>query len=134
MKVYVASNRENIDNVRRLQSVVRDAGHEVIFDWTGSEGKVLTHQESWYDTANSREKGKEISEKEINACIEADLIIVICPEAGKGLGCWIELGAGLAAGTRIWIINPARDVVFWQHPLVTRFDTLDEVEAELLLC
>ena len=50
------------------------------------------------------------------------MTILLFPPMGGGLGCWIEMGATLTSGGEVWVIEPGRDSVFWQHPNVTRFD------------
>ena len=77
-----------------MQELVRRAGWAITFDWTGAEGEIRTDG-SW-DSAS--EKGADIAEREIQACRDADLTILLFPPQGGGLGCWIEMGATLASG------------------------------------
>lgn len=126
-RVYVAGSTRDVENVNAVQSVARAFGCEITFDWTGAEGEIRTDG-SW-DTA--AEKGAEIATREIAACVDADLVILLSPPNGGGLGCWIEMGAALASGAEVWVVDPRRDSVFWQHPAVTRLPDVADVAIRL---
>lgn len=126
-KVYVAGSTGEIDRVNLVQHLVSEAGNEITFDWTGAEGTIITDG-SWDSHSVI---GSKVSSREIKACQDADLTIVVSPKNKPGLGCWIEMGATLASGGQVWVIDPQRDSVFWQHPNVTRFDTINDVESAL---
>ena len=121
MRVYVAGSTSDVKRVNVVQRHVRAVGWTITFDWTGAEGEIRTDG-SW-DTVP--ERGATIAVREIESCRIADLTIVLCPPAG--LGCWIEMGATLATGGAVWVVEPHRDSVFWQHPNVRRFGTLGAV-------
>lgn len=124
-RVYVAGSRHDIERVNSVQALVRDVGWEIVFDWTGAEGEVRTDA-SW-DAAP--EKGAAIALHEIEAAKSAELLILVFPQTRNGLGCWIEMGATLASGGEVWVVEPGRDSVFWQHPRVRRFSCLESLEA-----
>ena len=126
-RVYVAGSTRDVERINAVQRLVRGAGWEITFDWTGAEGEIRTDG-SW-DTAS--EKGAEIAMREIEACRSADLTILLFPPKGGGLGCWIEMGATLAAGGEVWIVEPGRDSVFWQHPRVRRFEGIYAMALEM---
>lgn len=42
MRVYVAGRTTDIERVRSVIAAVEKAGHEITFDWTGSEGEIRT--------------------------------------------------------------------------------------------
>lgn len=114
MNVYVAGSTKDVERVNAVQSLVREVGHQITFDWTSKEGEIRSDG----DWDQHPIQGARISLLEIQACQEADLTIVLCPE--KGLGCWIELGATLASGNKVWLVDSKRDSVFWQHPHVRK--------------
>lgn len=120
MRVYVAGSTRDVERVNGIQDAVRASGHEITFDWTGAEGEIRTDG-SW-DTAP--EAGARIAQREVEASRAADLTILLYPPGGGGLGCWIEMGATLAGGGEVWVVEPARDSVFWQHPNVTIFSSV----------
>jgi hypothetical protein len=122
MRVYVAGSTREVERVNHVQALVLAAGWAITFDWTGPEGEI---RDSGWDAA--AEKGALISSREIEACKTADLTIVLCPPAG--LGCWIEMGASLAAGGEVWVVDPVRDSVFWQHPQVQRMSLAECEQA-----
>lgn len=125
--VYVAGSTSDVERINYVQGLVRGAGWGITFDWTGAEGEIRTDG-SW-DTVP--DKGAEIASREIDACRRADLTILLFPPKGGGLGCWIEMGATLAAGGEVWVVEPGRDSVFWQHPKVRRFRSIEALSAAL---
>lgn len=127
MRIYVAGSTRDIERVKGVHDVVRAFGHEITFDWTGAEGEIRTDG-SW-DSAS--EAGARIAVREVEASYTADLTILLYPPSGGGLGCWIEMGATLAGGGEVWVVEPARDSVFWQHPCVRRFGSTRELMAAL---
>lgn len=126
-RVYVAGSTRDVERANAVQDIARAFGCEITFDWTGAEGEIRTDG-SW-DTVP--ERGAAIAAREISACQAADLIILLFPPTGGGLGCWIEMGAGLATGAEVWVVGPQRDSVFWQHPQVTRLDDVGDVAVRL---
>lgn len=115
MKVYVAGSTRDIERVQMVQGWARSAGDTITFDWIGAEGEIRT------------EAGARIAQRKVQACVEADLLILLFPPNGGGLGCWIEMGAALASGADVWVVEPQRDSVFWQHPLVRRFSRIQDL-------
>lgn len=128
MKVYVAGSTKEVERVKKTQDIIRKKGWTITFDWTGADGEIRTDG-SWDENSP---KGEDISLKEIKACKEADLIILLAPKVSSGLGCWIEVGAGLASGTKVWVVEPMKDSVFWQHPQVARIASDDELHTRLI--
>lgn len=135
--VYVAGSTRDTGRVNLVQNMVRALGWTITFDWTGPEGEIRNPRGGadfenmaggW---AEAPEKGAEISLREIRACRDADLTILLFPPQGGGLGCWIEMGATLASGGEVWVVEPGRDSVFWMHPNVRLFPRLSDVAAEL---
>lgn len=127
MNIYVGGSTRDVERVKGVQDFARAIGHSITFDWTGAEGKIRTDG-SW-DSAS--QAGARIAQREINACQAADLMILLFPPQGGGLGCWIEMGATLAGGGDVWVVEPGRDSVFWQHPRVQRFYSIRELMGSL---
>jgi nucleoside 2-deoxyribosyltransferase len=87
-RFYVASSFKNIDTVRYVSNELKNKGYIQTYDWTQNE------------RASTVEDLKEIGQKERNAVLEADFIIVLLP-AGKG--SHIEFGIALGQGKRIYL-------------------------------
>ena len=128
MRTYVAGSAKDMERVRFVQRLVCNHGGSVTFDWTGPEGMVRTQDQPWDEVP---EHGQRISQAEVQACLTCERLIIVCPPAGQGLGCWIELGVALGAGAQIWVLDPPRDSVFWQHPNVRRLRDLGELHQAL---
>lgn len=127
MMIYVAGSTKDVFRVKVVQRMARRLGHSITFDWTGAEGEVRGDG-SWPDHPI---RGSEISRREIAACCEADVTIRLCLPNSDSIGGWIEAGATLGAGGELWVVQPPRDSVFWQHPRVHMFDELLELQHEL---
>lgn len=121
-KFYVASSFKNVDTVRYVSKELINKGYFQTYDWTKNE------------RASTIEDLKEIGERERNAVMEADLIIVLLP-AGKG--SHIEFGIALGQGKRIYLYSPNDEVnrfettsTFYHLPKVKKCNgTIDELIA-----
>ncbi|KAB2331719.1 group-specific protein [Bacillus mesophilum] len=94
-RFYVASSFKNIDTVRYVSNELKNKGYIQTYDWTQNE-RVSTVEDL-----------KEIGQKERNAVLEADFIIVLLP-AGKG--SHIEFGIALGQGKRIYLYSQDDEV------------------------
>ncbi|WP_064090932.1 TIR domain-containing protein [Rossellomorea aquimaris] len=120
MKFYVASSFKNIELVRYVSEQLKNRGHIHTYDWTMNE------------RATTFDALKEIGQKEKEAVIEADVIIVLFP-AGKG--SHIELGIAIGHGKRIYLYSPEEEVnniettsTFYHLPEVEKCcGTIDEL-------
>jgi len=120
MKFYVASSFKNIDQVRYVSEKLKDKGFIHTYDWTQNE------------RASTFEDLEEIGQKEKNAVIDADFIVILLP-AGKG--SHIELGIALGQGKMIYLYSPNEEVnnfaetsTFYHLPEVEKcFGTIDEL-------
>ncbi|MCM3402832.1 nucleoside 2-deoxyribosyltransferase [Cytobacillus oceanisediminis] len=120
MKFYIASSFKNIDKVRYVSKKLKDKGFIHTYDWTINENvKALKDL-------------KTIGQKEKNAVIEADFVIVLLP-AGKG--SHIELGIAIGHGKKIYLYSPNNEVdnlettsTFYHLPNIEKcFGTIDEL-------
>jgi hypothetical protein len=91
MKFYVASSFKNIEIVRDVVRRLCNKGHIQTYDWT--ENKDVT----------TFVQLRDIGQKEKEAVIESDCIIVVFP-AGKG--SHVELGIALGMGKKIYLYSP----------------------------
>ncbi len=95
MKFYVASSLNNIETVRYVSEKLKSKGFIHTYDWTQNE-RVSTINQL-----------KEIGQKEKDAIIEADFIVVLLP-AGKG--SHIEFGIALGQGKKIYLYSLNEEV------------------------
>ncbi|RDY72595.1 group-specific protein [Halobacillus trueperi] len=95
VKFYVASSFKNKDHVRYVSEQLRNQGYIHTYDWTVNE------------RASSLKELREIGQKEKEAVMEADVLIVILP-AGKG--SHIEYGIALGLGKTIYLYSEDEQV------------------------
>lgn len=120
MKFYIASSFKNIDKVRYVSKMLDGKGFIHTYDWTLNEN-VTTLEEL-----------KVIGQKETNAVIEADIVIVLLP-AGKG--SHVELGIAIGNSKKIYLYSSSNEVdnlettsTFYQLPEIYKcIGTLDEL-------
>ncbi|MEK4760731.1 group-specific protein [Viridibacillus sp. FSL E2-0187] len=120
MKFYIASSLKNIDQVRYVSKRLKNKGFIHTYDWTVNEN-VTTLEEL-----------KVIGQKEKNAVIEADFVVVLLP-AGKG--SHIELGIAMGNDKKIYLYSPNKEVdkiettsTFYHLPEIEKcFGTIDEL-------
>lgn len=89
-KFYVASSFNNKDKVRYVSNELINQGYIHTYDWTKNE------------RASTFQYLREIGQKEKEAVMEADFLIVLLP-AGKG--SHIEFGIALGQGKRIYLYS-----------------------------
>ncbi len=93
MKFYIASSLKNIEQVRILAELLKDAGWTHTYDWTRcSSDKEM-------DTDALRLMG----EKEYNGIKQADIVIVLTPQ---GKGTHTEYGMAIALDKKVYLCHP----------------------------
>jgi nucleoside 2-deoxyribosyltransferase len=120
MKFYIASSFKNIDKVRYVSEILKEKGYIHTYDWTLNKN-ITTLEEI-----------KEIGQKETNAVIEADFVVVLLP-AGKG--SHVELGIAIGNSKKIYLYSSNNEVdnlettsTFYQLPEINKcIGTLDEL-------
>ncbi|MBK3493798.1 group-specific protein [Viridibacillus sp. YIM B01967] len=96
MKYYVASSFGNIHTVRLVASSLNEKGFVQTYDWTKNQ------------RANTLKDLMEIGEKEKQAVLDSDFLIVLNP-AGKG--SHIEFGIALGVGKPIYLYSEHTDIL-----------------------
>lgn len=120
MKFYIASSFKNIDKVRYVSERLKDKGFVHTYDWTLNEN------------ISTLEEIKMIGQKEKNAVIEADFVVILLP-AGKG--SHIELGIAIGNGKKIYLYSPNQEAdnlettsTFYHLPEIEKcIGTIDEL-------
>ncbi|MGM0852853.1 MAG: nucleoside 2-deoxyribosyltransferase [Bacillota bacterium] len=112
MYFYVASSFQNIKQVRDVSERLRRKGYIHTYDWTQNS------------RASTVEELKKIGEKEKQAIIESDVILVLLP---GGKGSHVELGIALGLKKRVILFSPHNEVNDFAQ--TTTFYHLPEVEV-----
>jgi nucleoside 2-deoxyribosyltransferase len=120
MKFYVASSLNNSEAVRTVSAKLKSKGFIHTYDWTQNERSLTIDQL------------REIGQKEKEAIIEADVVVVLLP-AGKG--SHIEFGIALGLGKKIYLYSLNEEVnnaettsTFYHLPEVEKcIGTIDEM-------
>lgn len=121
---YVAARWHDWELAREVQNILRTLGYRIPIDWTlAAELDILGDRAEKPDvTAWAR-----IAEEEIDAGPDADLLVVVCKDKMEdAIGCWLEAGAAMHARTKVHILGPPRNSVFWALPWVSTFADVDE--------
>lgn len=113
MLVYVAGRVSEIDRVRRVQQIVKDAGDHITFDWTQFETGVN-------DGTMSPQEARGIARMEFLGVQRCDLLILCWQDQGERsmLGALLETGMALGMGATVWVLDCDRRSVFWELPAV----------------
>ncbi|MGM0751558.1 MAG: nucleoside 2-deoxyribosyltransferase [Bacillota bacterium] len=112
MKFYIGSSFKNIDQVRDVSDRLKRKGYTHTYDWTQN------------NRASTVEELKQIGEKEMQAIIESDVILVLLP---GGKGSHVELGIALGLNKRVILFSPNNEVHDFAQ--TTTFYHLSEVEV-----
>jgi len=124
MKFYIAARTAKAVEVRKMRKILEEKGHRVSYDWTLEDVDIPRPY------GNHVDKVVPLAEKTLEGAKNADIFIIIGDSAGTGM--YVELGAALAAGKKVYAIEDHNDkTVFHFHPLVTRLNTFEDVLKEL---
>lgn len=106
MRIYVAGGFNNKRKVRAVMQKLRDAGHEIVGDWT-------IHK----STRNKHVLASEVM-ADWSAEMKADVVVIVWP--GR-FNTRVELGIALGSRKMVYIIGKpdySQDI-YPLHPLVT---------------
>lgn len=111
-KIYVAGSCGSIEDVRAAQRTLELAGHDITFDWTADANGIKDDWTRHSSQATKRAKRERVAVK------DADIVVLIAPPPGRGLGCFLEVGMALASRTPVLLWGHIRESVFWYLPEV----------------
>jgi hypothetical protein len=121
MKFFVSGKIGDEDNVKKAMQALRDAGHEITFDWT-----TIDHLRP-YDINSSA--SREAAIKESRGVLDADVLVIFAHE--RGVGMYVELGIAIGAGMPIRVVtNTESRTMFFHHPLVKKIGSFEEIIKE----
>jgi nucleoside 2-deoxyribosyltransferase len=117
MKLFIAGKVGKEEEARKVMEMVREAGHEITFDWTS-----IPHLRPY---EKNEEMSKNAAILEAQAASKCDALILLADE--KGVGMYVELGIALANGKPVFVIGgEGIPTMFLFHPLVQRVKTVRE--------
>lgn len=115
LKIYVAGKWQDRFEVRTIQTILRDAGHEITCDWTDHE----------YPTENVNEMLRHYATADIQGVKDADVVICVFIQKHHYRGALVEMGAALALDKPVFVLGHAEDsCIFMQHPNIRCFGYL----------
>ena len=121
MKFFVSGKVGEEDDAKKAIQVLREAGHEITFDWT-----TIEHLRP-YDLNSSA--SQEAAIKESRGVLDADVLVIIAHE--RGVGMYVELGIAIGAGIPVRVVtNTESRTMFFHHPLVKKVASFEEVIKE----
>lgn len=131
MKIFVSGQITDLENVRSVQNRIISEGHDITHDWTRNETgeKMLAGDEA--KLSNLVETGRR-ADLDIQGVVTADVYVACTDNKKPGKGMYVELGAALALNSvnntpRVCIIGALNHMsIFYFHPAVERFSTVDE--------
>lgn len=127
MKFYIASRVKNRELVKAYSDKLSNQGHETVSAWV-DENEIIPYE-------NNSGLARLRAIQCIKASSECDVFILISDENGAGM--YTELGAALLSSSlnnkpKIYVIGDYLNrSMFFFHPSVKRFMTLDEVIEDL---
>lgn len=125
MKFYVAGRTARINEIKAIIDELLSLGHEITHDWTISDDADLGRPYIDHLT-----KVSEFAQKDIEGAYQADVFIILGDQSGTGM--YVELGAALAGGAKVYAVGDYNDMtVFHFHPQVKRLDTFADVLVDL---
>ena len=121
MKFFVSGKVGVEGGVREAIKALKDAGHEITFDWT-----TIDHLRPYDKNA---EASREAAIRESRGVEDADMLIILPHD--RGVGMYVELGIAIGSGIPIRVVTGVESrTMFFHHPLVKKVDSLEEILKE----
>lgn len=132
MLVYVAGKWQERMTIRKLMDQIEELGHTITYDWTCYETEyVPPHTEDAVIVYGSWVNKRELMEQSLDDCLGvsiADCLVVYAMNPHKYTGTCTEMGIAIHKRIPIYIIGHGLDHnIFTYHPLVTVYNTIEEV-------
>lgn len=121
MKFFVSGKVGVEGDVRAAMKALKDAGHEITFDWT-----TIDHLRPYDKNA---EASREAALKESRGVEDADVLIILAHD--RGVGMYVELGIAIGSGIPVRVVTGVESwTMFFHHPLVKKVDSLEQILNE----
>lgn len=127
MKIYIAARFDKKEEVRGLQKLLSEKGHEITADWT-------LHKPIKPYNENS-EIAKDYATEDVNGAKDCDVFMLLTDEAGTGM--YVELGVAIlshlqSGKPKIYAVGEhISRSMFYFHPSVNRRENIGQVLKEL---
>ncbi len=125
MKFYVASRFNLKEEVKKIYKILKEKGHEIIYDWTEENLKRPYER-------NSR-IAKQIAKKSMDASQSCEVFVLISDKSGTDM--YGELGSAITSKkSKIYIIGNYldRSKLFF-YPNVKRMKNIEDVIKDVEL-
>jgi hypothetical protein len=93
MRVYVAGAGAEIERAERAILELVRLGHEITHDWTLDVRRAMRARTGDGDLSDDR--ARKIAGLDLDGVRDAAVVLFLAPPAGRGAGCWVELGYAL---------------------------------------
>jgi nucleoside 2-deoxyribosyltransferase len=121
MKFSVSGKIGSDNDVKSVMKALKDAGHQITFDWTTVE-HLRPYDENSFAS-------REVAIKEAKGVKDADIFVLIAHN--KGVGMYVELGIAIGVGIPIRVVtNIESRTMFFHHPLIKRVRSVKEIIKE----
>ena len=123
MKFFVSGKIGVERDAKEVMQILRDAGHEITFDWT-----VTEHLKPYDRKPRACRMAAVV---DVNGVKEADVFVILPHE--RGIGMYIELGIAISSEIPIRVVvNPwlKSCTMFYYHPLVKKVSSIEEILKE----
>lgn len=126
MKWYIASRLRHRNNVEKIISILKNEGHEFVFDWT--QVKISKPYE------NQVEHSSLVAQQISQSLQDIEIFVLISDESGTDM--FIELGIAINLwqndnSIKIYAVGKHNTSSLMHfHPAIKRVDSLEEVLKE----
>lgn len=127
MKIYVAAKTHDFERARNLMNSIREAGHEITFDWTYQVEDVGPDHQN--EAAKSPAYLAKCAERDMFGVRSAHRVVAIGHP--RVCGTLIEVGMALAQGKPVDLIGDFPPSVFWELDNITKYPGEKAFLAEL---
>jgi hypothetical protein len=129
MRVFVSGQIQDKQATREAHLQLEKAGCTITHDWTRTD--------DIRSIAKNSSESASRAEKDIRGVIDAELYVLMSNNELPGKGMYVELGAALALNQTtglprvVTIGKRNHPSIFYFHPAVEHFDSLDELIVEI---
>jgi hypothetical protein len=130
MKFYIAGNLRDRQEVRAVMDTVREAGYEVIVDWTKDRDLENNYLKNIAEVT-------ERVQRDTQGILNCDVFVLVTTEPSVNKGMYVELGIAIAGWQKsripkVYIIGDfCNNGSFYFVRGIRRVQSIDEVMEEL---